>query len=186
MVLLSGISGLSFDFAMPVSSLVLLPILLFFLSCHFYANSPFSWLFQKPLQHFLLRVTVFCLALVQQLGNDDGSLLTCGTGICHYACTYCCCFYILCIVSVHSTFIFFLYSDIDKSDRMVDDTSMSYSEFFVVVFNKTNSSVLFSLFFFNVLCMYFWFYIAERSDFIDLTSEKVCIYEKSFELSISL
>ena len=37
----------------------------------FSANGPFSWLFfQKTLKYFSLRVRLFCLALVEQLGDD--------------------------------------------------------------------------------------------------------------------
>ena len=42
-------------------------VLLLFLSCHFSANGPFSWLFQKTLRYILLRVRLYCMALVKQL-----------------------------------------------------------------------------------------------------------------------
>ena len=81
--LLSGISGLSFDspFLSPLFFLFFLfflPwLLLLFLSCHFSANGPFFWLFffffllQKTLKYFSLRVRLFCMALVEQLGDDS-------------------------------------------------------------------------------------------------------------------
>ena len=47
-------------------------VLLLFLSCHFSVNGPFSWLlFQKTLKYFSLRVRLFCMALVEQLGDDS-------------------------------------------------------------------------------------------------------------------
>ena len=47
-------------------------VLLLFLSCHFSANGPFSWLFfQKTLKYFSWRVRLFCMALVEQLGDDS-------------------------------------------------------------------------------------------------------------------
>ena len=73
-LLLSGISGLSFD------SPFLSPLLLFFSalsSCSFcfvifllMVHSPdiFS---EKTLKYFSLRVRLFCMALVEQLGDDS-------------------------------------------------------------------------------------------------------------------
>ena len=71
-LLLSGISGLSFDspFLSPLLFFFCL-VLLLFLSCHFPANGPFSWLFSRKLKHFSLRVRLFCMALVEQLGDDS-------------------------------------------------------------------------------------------------------------------
>ena len=52
--LLSGISGPSFDSPFPVSSLVFFClVLLLFLSCHFSADGPFSWLFSRKLKYLL-------------------------------------------------------------------------------------------------------------------------------------
>ena len=67
--LLSGISGLSFDspFIYPLCL-----VLLLFLSCHFSAD--FCFLFfslQKTVKYFSLRVRIFCMALVEQLGDDS-------------------------------------------------------------------------------------------------------------------
>ena len=72
--LLSGISGLSFDspFLSPLLFFFFCLVLLLFLSCHFSANCPFSRLFfQKTLKYFSLRVRLFCMALVEQLGDDS-------------------------------------------------------------------------------------------------------------------
>ena len=68
---LSGISGLSFDSPFLSSFLFFSLVLLLFLSCHLAANGPFSWLFQKTLKYFSLRVRLFCMALVEQLGDDS-------------------------------------------------------------------------------------------------------------------
>ena len=76
--LLSGISGLSFD------SPFLSPLLFFLPSS--LALSVLSF-FQKTLKYFSLRVWLFCMALIEQLGDDS--------------------FLIFYIVSVHSFFIFF-------------------------------------------------------------------------------
>ena len=47
-------------------------VLLLFLSGHLSANGPFSQLFsQKILQHFLWRVRLFRMSLVEQLGDDS-------------------------------------------------------------------------------------------------------------------
>ena len=47
-------------------------VLLRLLSCHFCANGPFSWPFlQKTLKYFSLRVRPFCMALVEQIGDDS-------------------------------------------------------------------------------------------------------------------
>ena len=72
--LLSGISGLSFDspFLSPLLFFFYLPshlalsvlIVIFLLMVHF----PF---FQKTLKYFSLRVRLFCMALVEQLGDDS-------------------------------------------------------------------------------------------------------------------
>ena len=45
-------------------------VLLLFLSCHFSDNGLFSWLFSRKLKYCLLRVRLFCMALVEQLGDD--------------------------------------------------------------------------------------------------------------------
>ena len=45
-------------------------VLLLFLSCHFSANGPFSFFPPKTLKYFSLRVRLFCMALVEQLGDD--------------------------------------------------------------------------------------------------------------------
>ena len=72
--LLSWISGLLFDtpFLSPLLLFFLPIVLLLFLSCYFSADGPFSWLFslQKTLKYFSLRVRLFCMALVEQLGDD--------------------------------------------------------------------------------------------------------------------
>ena len=83
--LLSGISGLSFNSPFPILfSCFFCLVLLLFLSCHFSANGSFSLtFFQKTLQYFSLRVRPFCMALVEQLG-DDGWLVVCAAGIYHY------------------------------------------------------------------------------------------------------
>ena len=46
-------------------------VLLLFLSCHCSANGPFSCLFSRKLKYFSLRVSFFCMALVEQLGDDS-------------------------------------------------------------------------------------------------------------------
>ena len=80
--LLSGISGLSFDspFLSPVFSFLggsfcvcvcVCLVLLLFLSCHVSANGPFYWLFSRKLKYFLLMVRLFCMALVEQLGDNS-------------------------------------------------------------------------------------------------------------------
>ena len=46
-------------------------VLLLFLSCHCFANGPFSCLFSRKLKYFSLRVRLFCMALVEQLGDDS-------------------------------------------------------------------------------------------------------------------
>ena len=59
-------------------------ILLLFLSCHFSANGPVSWLFpQKTLKYFSLRIRLFCMALVEQLGDDSWSVVC--AACCHMA-----------------------------------------------------------------------------------------------------
>ena len=72
--LLSGISGLSFDspFLSPLLFFFCL-VLLLFLSCHFSANGPFSYSFflSRKLKYVLLRVGLFCMALVEQQGDDS-------------------------------------------------------------------------------------------------------------------
>ena len=94
----SGISGLSFDsyllsLSLFSSSFFLLLffllfsfclVLLLFLSCHFSANGPFSCLFfQKTLKYFSLSVRHFCMALVEQLGDDSWSVVC--AACCHVA-----------------------------------------------------------------------------------------------------
>ena len=66
---LSGISGLTFD--SPFLSLLLFfcLALLLFVPCYFSADDLFTQLFSRKLKHFLLRVWLFCMALVKQL--DD-------------------------------------------------------------------------------------------------------------------
>ena len=67
--LLSGISGLSFG---DLLSCFYCLVLLLFLFCHFSANGPFSCLlFSENLKYFPLRVRLFCMALVEQLGDDS-------------------------------------------------------------------------------------------------------------------
>ncbi len=47
-------------------------VLLLFLFCHFSANGPFSCFFSSEnLKYFPLRVRLFCMALVEQLGDDS-------------------------------------------------------------------------------------------------------------------
>ena len=58
-------------------------VLLLFLSCHFSANGSFSWLFSKKLKYFLLKVLLFCMALVEQLGDDSWSVVC--AACCHMA-----------------------------------------------------------------------------------------------------
>ena len=59
-------------------------VLLLFLSCHFSANGSFSWLFfQKTFKYFSLRVRLFCMALVEQLGDDSWSVVC--AACCHMA-----------------------------------------------------------------------------------------------------
>ena len=67
----SGISGLSFD------SRFLSP-LLFFFCCSFcvvifllMVHSPDFFFLQKTLKYLLLRVRLFCMALVEQVGYDS-------------------------------------------------------------------------------------------------------------------
>ena len=103
-ILLSGISGLSFDspFLSPVVALFCL-VLLPFLSCHF------SDFFSRKLKYFSFRVKLFCMALVEQLGDDSWQ------GVCAACCRMALVFAIMhlysifkfYIVSVHSFFIFF-------------------------------------------------------------------------------
>ena len=66
---LSGISGLSFDspFLSPLLSFSI--VLLLFLSCHFSANGPFSWLFPEnsPANIFWLKVRLFGNVLFELL-----------------------------------------------------------------------------------------------------------------------
>jgi len=73
--LLSGISGLSFDssFLSPHLLVFFCQVLMLFLSCHFSANGPFFWLFSRKLSnnYVSLRVRLFCMALVEQLGDDS-------------------------------------------------------------------------------------------------------------------
>ena len=72
--LLSVISGLSFDF--PFLSPLFFSlffsclVLLLFLSCHFLlmVHSP-DILYSRKLKYFLLRVRLFCMALVELLGD---------------------------------------------------------------------------------------------------------------------
>ena len=68
--LLSRVSGLSSDsrFLSPILFFCL--VILLFLSCHFSANGPFSFFSPKTLKYFSLRVRLFCMALVEQLGDD--------------------------------------------------------------------------------------------------------------------
>ena len=68
--LLSGISGLSF---WDLLSCFYCLVLLLFLFCHFSANGPFSCLLfsSENLKYFSLRVRLFCMALVEQLGDDS-------------------------------------------------------------------------------------------------------------------
>ena len=68
--LLSGISRLSFDSPFLSPLLFLLPSPLALSVLAFFC--PFFWLFfQKTLKYFLLMVRLFCMALVEQLGDDS-------------------------------------------------------------------------------------------------------------------
>ena len=69
-LLLSGISGLTFDslFLSLPPVFCLLVLLLFFLTCHFYANGDF---FSPKIFHFSLRVRHFCLVVAELLGDDS-------------------------------------------------------------------------------------------------------------------
>ena len=70
--LLSGISGLSFD--SPFLSLLLFflpsPLALSVLSFFCYWSILLTF-FQKTIKYFLLRVRLFCMALVEQLRDDS-------------------------------------------------------------------------------------------------------------------
>ena len=79
--LLSGISGLSFDspflsplffFSLSFFFFFFCLVLLLFLSCHFFllmVHSP-DFFFRK-LKYFSLKIKLFCMALVEQLGDDN-------------------------------------------------------------------------------------------------------------------
>ena len=82
--LLSGISGLSFESAFLSPLLIFFSFFLFlFLSsllvlyvCHFSANGlvfcfVWSFFFSRKLKYFSLRVRLFCMALVEQLGDES-------------------------------------------------------------------------------------------------------------------
>ena len=51
-------------FPFPNSLVFFCLVLLFFLSCHFSANGPFSWLLQKTLKYFSLRFRLFFVWLL--------------------------------------------------------------------------------------------------------------------------
>ena len=71
--LLSGISGLSFDFPFlsPLLFLLPSPLALSVLSCFCYWSILRTFFLQKTLKYFSLRVRLFCMALVEQLGDDS-------------------------------------------------------------------------------------------------------------------
>ena len=100
----SWISGPSFKSPFLSPLLFFCLVLTLFLSCHFSADGPFSLpFFQKILKHFPLRVWLFCVAVVEQLGDGMCSLLPCGvSGYCIHVTLYICLF-----VSGHSFFTFF-------------------------------------------------------------------------------
>ena len=99
----------------------------FFLSCHFSANGPFSWPFSEKFWNIFilfLRIRLFCMALVEQLG--DGSWCMRLAAIWHLYLPLCIYIYFI-IVSVHSFFnIFFFKCGIDRLDGIVDDSSVCY------------------------------------------------------------
>ena len=66
---LSGISGLTFDSPFLSSLLFFCLALLLFVPCYFSADDLFTQLFSRKLKHFLLRVRLFCMSLVKQLGD---------------------------------------------------------------------------------------------------------------------
>ena len=98
-------------FPFPISSLVFFClVLLLFLSCHFSANGPFSWpFFQKTVKYFSLRVRLFCMALVEQLGDDRWSVVC--ADCCHMALVFAMMYlykiFKFYIVSIHSFIIYF-------------------------------------------------------------------------------
>ena len=65
---MSGISGLSFDSPFLSPLLFFCLVLLLFLSCLFSHPSGFE---KKNLKHHKLRVRLFCMALVEHLGDDS-------------------------------------------------------------------------------------------------------------------
>ena len=83
---LSGISGLSFDSPFLSPLLFFCPVLLLFLCYHFLANGPFSGLGSGKLSNRL-----FCVALVEQLGDDSWSV------VCEACCHLALVFAIICI-----------------------------------------------------------------------------------------
>ena len=69
--LLSGISGLSFwDLLSCFYCLVLLLFLFYFIFL-LMVHSPAFFFFSENLKYFSLRVRLFCMALVEQLGDDS-------------------------------------------------------------------------------------------------------------------
>ena len=108
---LSGISGLSFDFPFlsPLLFLLPSPLALSVLSCFCYWSILRTFFLQKTLKYFSLRVRLFCMALVEQLGDDSWQVVC--AACCHMTLVFAIMhlynilkFY---MVSVHSSFIFF-------------------------------------------------------------------------------
>ena len=90
---LSWISGLSFDSPYIYILLFFCLDILICLSCHFCAEGrsillTFNSFIAENCEIFVaktVRVKLFCMALVQQLGDGMCSVLPYGTSICHYA-----------------------------------------------------------------------------------------------------
>ena len=69
---ISDVSGLSYDLPFLPSLFFFCLAFLRFLSCQFSANGPFSLLFSPEASYtFSLRVRLYCMALVEQLGDDS-------------------------------------------------------------------------------------------------------------------